>query len=303
MRQAPPMTGLRVLEAVIRNGSLSAAARELCVTPAAVSHRLRDLEAQAGAELVMRIGGRFVATALGQTVLDAVGDAFIRIRAADAILSDHRPPTLRIVASYSFAVLWLTPRLSRFQGRHPEIRLFLEASHSPLDHGNADITILHAVEPPGNNGWSRLFSDTCAAIARSSHPMLKASAAGPEAVLQSKLVHISHGRGPAWGEFSWHEWARALRLKGKVPATGPTVTAEHLAVDLVLAEDVLALVSLVNASRLLADGMLRAVPGTAVSSGCSYWTRSSIGDGRGGKILEEFLAWMQEQLADGMPAT
>ena len=86
--------------------------------------------------------------------------------------------------------------------------------------------------------------------------MLKASAAGPEAVLQSKLVHISHGRGPAWGEFSWHEWARALRLKGKVPATGPTVTAEHLAVDLVLAEDVLALVSLVNASRLLADGMV-----------------------------------------------
>ena len=40
------MTGLRVLEAVLRNGSLSAAARELCVTPAAISHRLRSLEAQ-----------------------------------------------------------------------------------------------------------------------------------------------------------------------------------------------------------------------------------------------------------------
>ena len=50
------MTGLRVLEAVLRNGSLSAAARELCVTPAAISHRLRSLEAQGKAALVRRDG-------------------------------------------------------------------------------------------------------------------------------------------------------------------------------------------------------------------------------------------------------
>ena len=40
MRNAPAMTGLRALEAVVRTGSLSAAARELCVTPAAISHRV-----------------------------------------------------------------------------------------------------------------------------------------------------------------------------------------------------------------------------------------------------------------------
>ena len=87
MRQAPSMTGLRVLEAVVRLGSLSAAARELCVTPAAVSHRLRSLEAHGGGALVNRSGGRFVATEKGQKILAALGDAFVRIRAADAILS------------------------------------------------------------------------------------------------------------------------------------------------------------------------------------------------------------------------
>ncbi len=298
MRHAPSMTGLRMLEAVVRTGSLSAAARELCVTPAAISHRLRDLEGQGGSALVQRVGNRFVATALGQSVLEALGDAFVRIRAADAILSDHRPSTLRIVGSYSFAVLWLAPRLSRFQERHPEIGLFLEPSHSPLDQGPADITILHAVEPPEKSGWTILFSDRCAAVARASHPVFQGPDIGPEAVLGAKLVHISHGRGPAWGEFSWKEWGRSLGLPRNVPATGPTVTAEHLAVDLVLAEDVLALVSLVNTSRLLGEGLVRAVPGSAVASGCSYWTRLNRKEGRGGRPVQEFLKWMQDELAE-----
>lgn len=66
MRNAPAMTGLRALEAVLRTGSLSAAARELCVTPAAISHRLRDLEARCGSPLVYRSGNRFEATETGR---------------------------------------------------------------------------------------------------------------------------------------------------------------------------------------------------------------------------------------------
>lgn len=303
MRKAPAMTGLRVLEAVVRTGSLSAAARELCVTPAAISHRLRDVEGQGGAALVQRAGGRFVATALGQTVLEALGDAFARVQAADAILSNHRPSSLRIVASYSFAVLWLTPRLSRFQERHPEIRLFLEPSHSPLDQGPSDLTILHAAAPPETSGWTRIFTDKCAAIGRAAHPVFAHSRAGLDTVLEGKLVHISHGKGPAWGEFSWQHWAKALGLPRNVPTIGPTVTAEHLAVDLVLAEDVLALVSMVNASLPLNDGRLRAVPGSEVASGCSYWIKLKGKEGRGGRIAQDFVEWMQEEMADKQQLT
>lgn len=68
MRQAPSMTGLRVLEAGVRCGSLSAAARELCVTPAAISDRLRSLKAQGKAALVRHAGGRLVATDVDDTL-------------------------------------------------------------------------------------------------------------------------------------------------------------------------------------------------------------------------------------------
>lgn len=303
MRNAPAMTGLRVLEAVVRTGSLSAAARELCVTPPAISHRLRDLEAQSGAALVQRLGGRFVATELGKHVLDTLGDAFARILAADALLSGHKSETLRLVSSYSFAVLWLTPRLARFQARHPEVRLFLEPSHSPLDHGASDITILHAAEPPEKNGWTKLFADQCAAIGRANHPMFAHGGAATTSVFKSKLVHISHGKGPAGGEFSWQVWAMALGLPGKVPVVGPTVTAEHLAVDLVLAEDLLALVSLFNASFFLTEGRLRAIPGSEVATGCGYWVKVTNRHGRVGRTAQDFLAWVLGELADEQQST
>jgi DNA-binding transcriptional LysR family regulator len=284
------MTGLRVLAAVVRTGSLSAAARELCVTPAAISHRLRDLERQSGVSLVARVAGRFGATPAGQEVLTALGDAFERIRAADAILRKGRPVSLHIASSYSFAVLWLAPRLARFQAQHPQVQLFLEPSHSPMER-DADITFLHAVQPPDARGWTQLFADRCAAVARADHPAFGAASTGVTAVLQGRLVHIAHEKGRAGGEFSWADWAKAIGLQSWVPPTGATVSAEHLAVDLVLAEDSFALVSLINVSRLIADGRLRSVPGSAAPTDCAYWACHS-----GAEPAAAFLSWVKDEL-------
>lgn len=294
MRNAPSMTGLRVLEAVVRTGSLSAAARELCVTPAAISHRLRSLEAHGGGGLIERSGGRFVATAKGQKVLVALGDAFARIRAADAILSATEGPGLRVVASYSFAVLWLAPRLARFEALHPGVKLILEPSHSPLEGRGADVTILHAALPPTEQGWTLLFEDRCAVVGRAGHPLLlRTEAACPSDVLEGRLVTIEHGRGANFGEFSWQNWAEALGLPSPRKVKGPVVTAEHLAVDLILAEDALALVSVVNTSRLVEEGRLLVLAKSGVKTGCSYWVR-------GGSIpslqADAFVGWLTDQL-------
>ena len=46
MRRLPPLSALRVFEAVARHCSMSRAAEELCVTHGAVSHRIQALEAE-----------------------------------------------------------------------------------------------------------------------------------------------------------------------------------------------------------------------------------------------------------------
>lgn len=50
----PPLNALRAFEAVVRLGSFRDAADELSVTPSAVSHRVRGLEAYLDTELVRR---------------------------------------------------------------------------------------------------------------------------------------------------------------------------------------------------------------------------------------------------------
>ncbi|MCC5975477.1 MAG: LysR family transcriptional regulator [Rubellimicrobium sp.] len=300
MRHAPSMTGLRVLEAVVRTGSLSAAARELCVTPAAVSHRLRALERDSGTALVLRSDNRFQPTEAGREVIAALGDAFERIRRADAMIRTDRPETLRIAASYSFAVLWLIPRIGAFQARHPEAELFIHPTHRPLAAGPADVRILHSARPPDEGDWTCLFQDRCAAMARPDHPLLSGGPVDLGSLMQQRLVHISHDNGPDWGEFSWDKWALAKGLAPQRPRgagrKGSSVSAEHLAVDLLLSGDSLALISVVNASLMTADGRLASVPGSECATGCGYWITTTGKNGPGRRLAHAFGRWITEDL-------
>ncbi len=296
MRHAPSMTGLRAFEAVVRHGTLSGAARELCVTPAAISHRLRELDATGGRALLHRRHGRFVPTETGRILVETLGDAFKRIRLADDILRDGGNQAFGITASYSFAVLWLMPRIDGFQEQVPEADLVVHPTHTPLAHVRREVTILHAARQPDEGHWALLFQDRCAAVARADHPLFHREGCSARDVLDCRLVHIAHENGPDWGEFSWQAWARALGLEWPGPRKGPSVSAEHLAVDILLSSDAFALVSVVAASRMLADGRLRAVAGSAVATGCSYWISAAAGPAKASSRAQAFGAWMSREL-------
>jgi len=293
MRHAPSMTGLRAFEAVLRHGTLSAAARELCVTPAAISHRLRELETRCGAPLVYRVGGRFVATVTGREIVEALGDAFQRIRVADDLLRRRETRELRIAASYSFAVMWLMPRIALLEQQFPDVDLIINPSHVPLSDGSSNVTIVHAARPPEQKGWTRLFEDRCAAMARADHPFFTTDQRQLQDVLQFRLVHIAHDRGPQWGEYSWQDWAAGHGIAW--PDTrkkGSSVSAEHVAADMLLTSDGFALISVINASDFLEAGLLRAVHRSEAPSGCSYWISGRGETGQGAALANRFVDWM-----------
>ena len=54
MRRLPSLTALRTFECAARHGHFGRAAAELCVTDSAVSHQIRQLEAQLGVALFVR---------------------------------------------------------------------------------------------------------------------------------------------------------------------------------------------------------------------------------------------------------
>ncbi|MCR4268839.1 LysR family transcriptional regulator [Nitratireductor sp. ZSWI3] len=124
----------RLLEtflAVARGGSLTAAARQLDITPTAVAQRMRALEAEFGVPLVIRAGRRVRPTEAGNAVLSRAEAALGELRAMrDAILSRDISGELRIGA-ISTALTGLLPAvLERLAADHPGLRIFLEPGAS-----------------------------------------------------------------------------------------------------------------------------------------------------------------------------
>src|SRR5918994_2890361 len=80
---------LRILEAVGRLGSVTAAARELAYSQSSVSHHLARLEAETGAQLLQRAGRGIRLTQAGQLLAGRAPEIIGRIDAAGAGLSAH----------------------------------------------------------------------------------------------------------------------------------------------------------------------------------------------------------------------
>src|SRR5258708_24779942 len=83
------VTRVRVIDAVARHGSVTAAARELHYSQPSVTHHLARLEAETGAQLLQRVGRGIRLTQAGQLLADRAAEIIGRIDAADAELSAH----------------------------------------------------------------------------------------------------------------------------------------------------------------------------------------------------------------------
>ncbi len=287
--KSPNHVALRAFEAVLRLGGLSAAARDMGVTPAAISHRLRDLEAAAGTALLRREGGRFIATEAGQVIAASLGDAFLRIRRADAALQGlHARPQIRIVAPMSFTVLWMLPRLAGFEAAHPEVTPYISAASDPLRRDSeADIRICHGTAPPPGS-WVLLVQDATAVVAAPGAGL----PADLAAVLAQRVIHIDTPLGMAGGTFGWRDWARTLRIAAPMP-TGPHVNAEHVAADLAMQGKGLMLASLFTLADAILAGRLVVMPGSAVQTGIGYWMQMEST----GPVARAFAAWLSNTVA------
>ena len=122
-----PVVLLRSFEAAARTHSITKAAAELFLTPSAVSHAVRKLEAQLGTSLFQREGRSVQLTPDGEALMLYVGRGFDDLRRGIEAISGATPERLRLHCAPSFAAQWLTPRLTSFLSRYPSIELHLSA--------------------------------------------------------------------------------------------------------------------------------------------------------------------------------
>lgn len=128
-RPLPPLGWLRTFEAAARHAGFATAARELALTPAAVSQQIRALETHLGVELFERLPRGIRLTTTGRAYLPAVRRAIEDLGMATAGLFGapaRRAVTLR--CPVSFAALCLAPRRAALREQHPALTLRLYAS-------------------------------------------------------------------------------------------------------------------------------------------------------------------------------
>lgn len=121
-RRLPSLNQLRAFEAAARHQSIKEGANELCVTPAAVGHQIRALEAFLEVTLFHRGVRQITLTDQGRRLAKDVGEALDRIEAAVApALSNSLSGPLKISVAPFFGNRWLLPRLEKFSAQYPEI--------------------------------------------------------------------------------------------------------------------------------------------------------------------------------------
>jgi len=128
-RPLPPLSALRAFEAAARHLSLTRAAEELAVTPAALSHQVRGLEEFLGLKLFERRSRGIAMTDAGQALYPGLHGGFAQIRqAVDALERVNDDRVLVISAPPGFTAKWLAPRLYRFMVANTEIDARISAS-------------------------------------------------------------------------------------------------------------------------------------------------------------------------------
>jgi len=133
-------------------GSLSAAARELGVTTAAVSKRLTQMEARLGVALLSRTTRRMAVTPEGELYLAHARRILSEIDEMQAQLGGSKAAPkglLRVNATLGFGRSHIAPVISRFVRKHPEVEVQLQLSVNPppLTDDSFDVCIRFGAPP------------------------------------------------------------------------------------------------------------------------------------------------------------
>jgi LysR family transcriptional regulator, glycine cleavage system transcriptional activator len=144
LRAIPPLTALLAFERAASQLSFRRAAHDLALSPSAISHQIRGLEAQFGVKLFVR-GARSVRlTADGERYLAKVSSGLATLREAGREMLRHRrggSDELWISALPFFTSTVLIPALADFKRRNPGLTLRIEATHQYADFNASRVDV------------------------------------------------------------------------------------------------------------------------------------------------------------------
>ncbi|MEA3118563.1 MAG: LysR family transcriptional regulator, transcriptional activator for dmlA [Paraburkholderia sp.] len=130
------VSDLEFFVALVRHGNLSALAREMGVTPPAVSARLAQLERRLGVRLLNRTTRRLSMTHEGEQYLATGAGLLSQLQELERTISSSRATPkglLRVNATFGFGRRYIAPAIAAFHRQYPDVDVQLELTDRPVN--------------------------------------------------------------------------------------------------------------------------------------------------------------------------
>lgn len=135
---------LEIFAKVVTAGSMSAAGRELDLSPAVVSKRISHLETRLGTRLFHRTTRQLQLTETGRGFYERVVQILATVQEAEAFVSsghERAGGSLKIAAPTGFSRLHIAPYLGRFLKQYPDLSLEIVATDAIVDIVRENINV------------------------------------------------------------------------------------------------------------------------------------------------------------------
>ena len=211
-RAIPPLTALLAFERAASQLSFRRAARDLALSPSAISHQIRGLEAQFGVKLFVR-GARSVRlTADGERYLAKVSLGLATLQDAGREMLRHRrggSDELWISALPFFTSTVLIPALTDFKRRNPALTLRIEATHQYADFNASRVDVANRYGREHSTGLKFEPLVEVRGLPVCAPALIKGGLRSPEDLSREVLIHLT-SQPRAWP--SWLKEAGIAQL-------------------------------------------------------------------------------------------
>lgn len=223
----PPLATLPAFSIAARTGSVTLAARELHLTPGAISRQIKSLEDALGFLLFHRGHNTISLTDAGRQYLAHVNAALATIDTGTRSLSPDRV-RLAIQAPITIARRWLIPRLGSFVHENPSFDLSIQslalgASEVP------DVTLTYARGTDEDRFRSAFLLDRTVAVGSPRLIGKTAKSASPRELLDLPILLDT---ADAW---SWQRWCEAAEIEFLPRGGSITFDTDEASIDACIA--------------------------------------------------------------------
>lgn len=272
------LEALRVFEACVRHGNYTCAAAELAISPAAVSQRMRNLQAEIGTPVFHRSGPRVTLSEAGRRLAERVAGAMAQLAmAVDECTSAER---IRVSAAPTFAARWLAPRLARFT-EHNGVAVTMDPAIDIRAPGSFDVAVRSGIgDWPGYDARA-LFPIECTPLYNPqicAAPIRRATD-----LLACQLINSDD-----WSR--WFKLAGVAVPPGRVPVSAACYPTQDLAGAAAIDGTGVALLSPRMFQGAITRGHLVQPFETVLSGPESYWVLVSDGEAR--RQVLAFRDWL-----------